>query len=107
MNSSPKLVCLALMFALFSSPAAAVLPMVDANGKPYPSLAPMLKKVNPAVVNISTFSTQEVVQNPLLNDPFFRRFFNLPEPAKRGLGCHRRCRWRHRHDQSPRRPRRR
>jgi len=84
MNSSPKLVCLALMFALFSSPAAAVLPMVDANGKPYPSLAPMLKKVNPAVVNISTFSTQEVVQNPLLNDPFFRRFFNLPEPPPGG-----------------------
>jgi len=84
MNRTPKLVCLALMFALFSTPAAAVLPMVDANGKPYPSLAPMLKKVNPAVVNISTFSTQEVVQNPLLNDPFFRRFFNLPEPPEGG-----------------------
>jgi len=44
----------------------------------------MLKKVNPAVVNISTFSTQEAVQNPLLNDPFFRRFFNLPEPPPGG-----------------------
>jgi Do/DeqQ family serine protease len=39
----------------------------------------MLKNVNPAVVNISTFTTRTVRQNPLLNDPFFRRFFNVPE----------------------------
>jgi Do/DeqQ family serine protease len=79
-----KLVCFALMFALVSSPVAAVLPIVDANGKPFPSLAPMLKEVNPAVVNISTFSTLQTVQNPLLNDPFFRRFFNLPETPQGG-----------------------
>ena len=57
-----KLVCFALMFALVSSPVAAVLPIVDANGKPFPSLAPMLKEVNPAVVNISTFSTLQTVR---------------------------------------------
>jgi Do/DeqQ family serine protease len=38
----------------------------------------MLKQVNPAVVNISTYSIQQTY-NPLLNDPFFRYFFNIPD----------------------------
>ncbi len=42
-----------------------------------PSLAPMLKTVLPTVVNIAVSSKVEI-QNPLLNDPFFRRFFNVP-----------------------------
>jgi serine protease Do/serine protease DegQ len=43
-----------------------------------PSLAPLVKSLLPAVVNISVSSKVEI-QNPLLNDPFFRRFFNVPE----------------------------
>jgi Do/DeqQ family serine protease len=43
-----------------------------------PSLAPMLKKVTPAVVNISS-SSRSRVSNPLFNDPFFRNFFDLPD----------------------------
>ena len=46
---------------------------------PGDSLAPMLEKVLPAVVNISTRSTVQLRRNPLLDDPFFRRFFDLPE----------------------------
>src|SRR5690606_4633138 len=61
------------------SPAQAALPLQDAEGRDLPTLAPMLKRVNPAVVNISTYSTRTQAQNPLLNDPFFRRFFNIPE----------------------------
>lgn len=57
------------------------LPLADASGNKLPSLSPMLKQVNPAVVNISTFSTRED-QTPLLNDPFFRRFFSLPDQEK-------------------------
>jgi Do/DeqQ family serine protease len=57
----------------------AFFPQQDGNGRELPSLAPMLKTVNPAVVNISTYTTQTIRQNPLLNDPFFRRFFNVPE----------------------------
>ena len=56
----------------------AALPLEDSGGGKLPSLAPMLKKVNPAVVNIATFSNQQAY-NPLLNDPFFRRFFNIPD----------------------------
>lgn len=56
----------------------AALPLTDASGKELPTLAPMLKRVNPAVVNIATYSTQRT-NNPLLNDPFFRYFFNIPK----------------------------
>jgi len=43
-----------------------------------PSLAPMLEKVTPAVVNIATEGRVQVRQNPLFADSFFRRFFNIP-----------------------------
>lgn len=59
--------------------ANAVLPIVDSQGQSLPSLAPMLKQVNPAVVNIATYANRQVAANPLLNDPFFRRFFNVPD----------------------------
>lgn len=48
--------------------------------KDMPSLAPMLKAVLPAVVNISA-SGKVRSENPLFNDPFFRRFleeFGVP-----------------------------
>jgi Do/DeqQ family serine protease len=43
-----------------------------------PTLAPMLKTVVPAVVNVSVTSKVEI-QNPLLQDPFFRHFFGVPD----------------------------
>jgi serine protease Do/serine protease DegQ len=48
-------------------------------GEPLPSLAPMLEKTTPAVVNIATTTKVQQRMNPLLQDPFFRRFFNVPE----------------------------
>ena len=44
-----------------------------------PSLAPMLAQVTPAVVNISVLQRDPAENNPLLRDPFFRRFFNIPD----------------------------
>jgi Do/DeqQ family serine protease len=44
-----------------------------------PSLAPMLAQVTPAVVNIAVIQRRPEAQNPLLRDPFFRRFFGLPD----------------------------
>lgn len=41
------------------------------------SLAPMLERVMPRVVNIATYATVRV-RNPLYDDPFFKRFFNAP-----------------------------
>ncbi|HEC73284.1 MAG TPA: DegQ family serine endoprotease, partial [Methylophaga aminisulfidivorans] len=47
-----------------------------------PTLAPMLERTQPAVVNIASQSMVKVRDNPLQNDPFFRRFFDLPEQPK-------------------------
>ncbi len=47
-------------------------------GEPLPTLAPMLERTTPAVVNIST-TGKVVVRDPFFDDPFFRRFFDVPE----------------------------
>jgi serine protease Do/serine protease DegQ len=47
-----------------------------------PSLAPMIEDVSPAVVNISV-SGSVAVNNPLAQDEFFRRFFQLPPEGPR------------------------
>ena len=44
-------------------------------GQSLPSLAPMVEKTRPAVVNIATTGHIDVQKHPLLNDPFFKRFF--------------------------------
>ncbi|MEI6268851.1 MAG: DegQ family serine endoprotease [Methylococcaceae bacterium] len=61
--------------------AAGMPPYVD--GQPVPSLAPMLERAMPAVVNISTSTNIRVSENPLMQDPFFREFFNVPEQLQR------------------------
>ncbi len=43
-----------------------------------PTLAPVLEKVTPAVVNIAVLQRSPEEDNPLLRDPFFRRFFGIP-----------------------------
>lgn len=58
-------------------PATAALPTA-VNGSPMPSLAPMLKKVLPAVVSVTT--KQRVrVNTPFGDDPVFRRMFGIPQ----------------------------
>ncbi len=53
---------------------------VAVDGQPLPSLAPMLERAAPAVVNISTHGPVSVQQDhPWLRDPLFRRFFGIPE----------------------------
>jgi serine protease Do/serine protease DegQ len=48
---------------------------------PMPSLAPVVKRVSPSVVSIATRGTirEQQGRNPLLDDPFFRRFFDAPQ----------------------------
>lgn len=69
---------LLIFSVLFSLQLHAALPLFDSQDKALPSLAPMIKQVRPAVVNVLVSSTQ-TVDNPLLNDPFFRHFFNIPK----------------------------
>ena len=62
---------------------AATLPLPLRDG--VPTLAPLLRDVTPAVVNISVATMVPQRHNPLFRDPFFRRFFDLPDdaPARR------------------------
>jgi Do/DeqQ family serine protease len=48
------------------------------------SFAPLVKRTAPAVVNIFTRRTVRTVPSPLLNDPFFRRFFGDQFPGTGG-----------------------
>ena len=66
-----------LLLALTAGHALAALPP-QVDGEPLPSLAPMLEKATPAVVNISTVSVVRTEDHPLLRDPFFRWFFERP-----------------------------
>ncbi len=43
------------------------------------TVAPLIEKAAPAVVNISVRTHVPAAENPLYRDPFFRRFFGLPE----------------------------
>lgn len=68
---------------LMPTVARAALP-VEINDEKLPSLAPMLERVTPAVVNIATEGKVQIRQNPLFSDPFFKHFFNLPNmPTER------------------------
>jgi Do/DeqQ family serine protease len=72
--------CLALSMLLtapFSALGQSGLPAA-VDGAPLPSLAPMVKRVAPAVVSIGVKGVvkESGQRNPLLDDPFFRRFFD-------------------------------
>ena len=74
--------------AFAGSPPSSASPQPPAStpdAAPMPSLAPMVKRVSPAVVNIATRGTikeKPGQRNPLLDDPSFRRFFDLPPDSK-------------------------
>jgi serine protease Do/serine protease DegQ len=75
---------LAALLLLITLPLHAALPAFDSQGENLPTLAPMLEKTVPGVVNVFTRTRVAVRQSPLLADPFFRRFFNIPEqPTER------------------------
>jgi S1-C subfamily serine protease len=45
------------------------------------SLAPLVRKTAPAVVSIATLVPSPLEQNPLYQDPFFRRYAGIPDAA--------------------------
>jgi len=92
MNLRLNLAAATLAAAFIAAPALTTAPVYAATGAaliadaaPMPSLAPMVKRVSPAVVNIATRGTikeEPGQRNPLLDDPFFRRFFDAPPDSK-------------------------
>src|ERR1700722_15906014 len=84
MNLRLNIAAAALAGAVFGGPLDAAAPAAPLEAAPMPSLAPMVKRVSPSVVNIATRGTikEQPGRNPLLDDPFFRRFFDAPPDAK-------------------------
>ena len=71
------------LIALFAfNVSHAALPGIDSQGQSLPTLAPMLERTVPGVVNIATSGKVRVQESPLFNDPFFRHFFDLPEQPR-------------------------
>jgi len=73
----PALLAALIALLTLAAPAHGSLP-VAVDGEPLPSLAPVLERVTPSVVNVYT-QTRVRVRSPLMDDPFFRRFFNVPD----------------------------
>ena len=49
-----------------------------------PTLAPIIKEIGPTVVNIAVTGHTKARKNPLLTDPYLRRYFDLPrQPTER------------------------
>ncbi len=88
-RSLPGSSLMVLLLALWVHSVSAALPD-QVSGQSLPTLAPMVKQVTPAVVNISTRSQIRLQQNPLFNDPFFRHFFGQqpqqPQNRTQSLG---------------------
>jgi S1-C subfamily serine protease len=92
-TSGPKTPYLLIFAALFAAAVvgglvARMLPINTAEpqqrllaGPSDSSLAPLVRKTAPAVVNIATLQPSPAEQNPLLQDPFFRRYLGVPDAA--------------------------
>ncbi|HVF36001.1 MAG TPA: Do family serine endopeptidase [Candidatus Saccharimonadia bacterium] len=74
---SSLLLAAGLALASLAPPLAADVLPAAVDGEALPSLAPMLERVTPAVVNVSS-KARVKVRDPFGNDPFFRHFFGLP-----------------------------
>ena len=77
MNRATGLLILALSAFALPVDASTSLPM-QAEGQSLPSLAPVIERVSPTVVNIGVRGTVQAPRNPFFDDPFFRRFFGTP-----------------------------
>src|SRR4051812_40120276 len=61
--------------------AGAPIPLAD-GAAPVQTLAPVVSRITPGIVGIAVRGRVRE-DNPLLQDPMFRRFFNLQQPVER------------------------
>src|SRR5689334_8817502 len=73
-----------LLLAIIISPAAGQVPDLAAGR--VPTLAPLVREVTPAVVNISVQGKVHE-DNPLYKAPVFREFFDLPKQLEKEVSA--------------------
>lgn len=83
-HSSSYLAALSAIFLVLTpAPALAAAPQPVISESAERPLPDVLQEVTPAVVNIAVTSGSSGQTNPLYNDPFFRRYFNMPDAQPR------------------------
>ncbi|MCT2581197.1 DegQ family serine endoprotease [Mesorhizobium sp. P16.1] len=75
LTSNLRVVAVAMGAIFFSLAPVAAQTAAPAEASSLPTLAPMLERVTPAVVNIAVVSKAPKEDNPLYSDPNYRRFF--------------------------------
>ncbi|WP_376709013.1 trypsin-like peptidase domain-containing protein [Bradyrhizobium diversitatis] len=87
MMNAVRLLFLALLVLTLtaSQPAAGQVPDLKTGG-PVPTLAPLVRQVTPAVVNISVHGRVRE-DNPLYRDPLFREFFDVPRQIEKEVNA--------------------
>ena len=89
---APRFIILLLLLVLLSAFLGGIVARLVPGGQTDPgprvlagpaddSLAPLVRKTSPAVVNIAVLQPSPAEQNPLLQDPYFRRYFGVPDAA--------------------------
>src|SRR5690606_11931626 len=80
---SIRVLALVVFSLAMAAPAAFAQVPLGARKNDEWTIAPMLKKVTPAVVNIQVESEVPIrsplLEDPFFRDPFFRRFFGIPD----------------------------
>ncbi|MEQ8665182.1 MAG: DegQ family serine endoprotease [Rhodospirillales bacterium] len=66
------------VLVLATPPTVPVAAQLVEDGRGVLTMAPLLDRVTPGVVNIAVKTRVAMQQNPLFQDPFFRRFFAVP-----------------------------
>ena len=80
-----RLLLLAMLVLTPLQPAAGQIPDVRTGGS-VPTLAPLVRQVTPAVVNISVHGRVRE-DNPLYRDPLFREFFDVPKQIEKEVNA--------------------
>ncbi|WP_436216476.1 trypsin-like peptidase domain-containing protein [Bradyrhizobium sp. LjRoot220] len=70
---------------LLTTPASGQIPGLKAGGA-VPTLAPLVREVTPAVVNISVHGRVRQ-DNPLYRDPLFREYFDVPKHLEKEINA--------------------
>lgn len=73
-----------IALVISSAPSLAHVP--DLSGGQVPTLAPLVREVTPAVVNISVHGKVRE-DNPLYKDPLFREFFEMPKQLEKEISA--------------------
>lgn len=82
-----RLSFLAVLLLLLSAPLSAAAQVLDLKtGGSIPTLAPLVRQVTPAVVNISVHGRVRE-DNPLYRDPVFREFFDVPQQIEKEINA--------------------